>query len=141
MAFRIEPVRNPKDLHTFVTLPWRLYRNDPAWVPPLIGETKKVFRRETNPFFAHGEIEPYLAYRDGRIVGRIAAIRNRVHEEFHQESAGFFGFFECEDDVEVAMGLLGTVRAFLRTRKLQSRQNHEAHMSTPAIHEINTKLI
>ena len=119
MAFRIEPVRNPKDLHAFVTLPWRLYRNDPAWVPPLIGEAKKVFRRESNPFFAHGEIEPYLAYRDGRIVGRIAAIRNHVHEDFHQESAGFFGFFECEDDVEVAMGLLGTVRAFLRTRKLE----------------------
>lgn len=119
MAFRIEPVRNPKDLHAFVTLPWRLYRNDPAWVPPLIGESKKVFRPESNPFFAHGEIEPYLAYRDGRIVGRIAAIRNRIHEEFHQESAGFFGFFECEDDVEVAMGLLGTVRAFLRTRKLE----------------------
>jgi GNAT superfamily N-acetyltransferase len=119
MAFRIEPVRNPKDLHDFVVFPWQLYGRDPHWVPPLIGETKKLFRPETNPFFAHGEIEPYLARRDNRVVGRIAAIRNRVHEEFHEEPVGFFGFFECEDDPEVAMGLLGTVRAFLRTRKLE----------------------
>jgi GNAT superfamily N-acetyltransferase len=119
MPFRIEPVRNAKDLHAFVTFPWKLYRGDPAWVPPLIGETKKIFRPESNPFFAHGEIEPYLARIDERVVGRIAAIRNRIHEDFHQERAGFFGFFECEDSVEVAMGLLGTVRAFLRARKLE----------------------
>jgi hypothetical protein len=119
MPLRIEPVRTPKDLHAFVTFPWRLYRDDPLWVPPLIGDTKKLFRPETNPFFQHGEIQPYLARRDETIVGRIAAIRNRAHEEFHQEPVGFFGFFECEDDPEAAMGLLGTVREFLRTRKLQ----------------------
>ena len=119
MPLRIEPVRDAKDLHAFVTFPWALYRNDPAWVPPLIGETKKLFRPDDNPFFAHGEIEPYLARIDDRVVGRIAAIRNRIHEEFHEERAGFFGFFECEDNVEVAMGLISTVRAFLRARKLE----------------------
>jgi GNAT superfamily N-acetyltransferase len=118
MPLRIEPVRTPKDLHVFVTYPWSLYRDDPHWVPPMIGDTKKIFFPEHNPFFAHGEIEPYLARRDDRVVGRIAAIRNRAHEEFHEESAGFFGFFESEDDPEVAMGLLGSVREFLRARNL-----------------------
>jgi hypothetical protein len=119
MPLRIEPVRTPKDLHAFVTYPWSIYRDDPQWVPPLIGDTKKIFSPEHNPFFAHGEIEPYLARRDDTVVGRIAAIRNRAHEEFHQEPVGFFGFFECENDPEVAMGLLGSVREFLRARGLK----------------------
>jgi hypothetical protein len=119
MPLRIEQIRTPKDLHAFVTYPWTVNRRDPHWVPPLIGETKKLFSPKTNPFFEHGEIEPYLARKEGEVVGRIAAVRNRAHEEFHGESAGFFGFFECVDDHEVAMGLLGAVREFLRNRKLR----------------------
>ena len=118
MSLLVEPVRTGKDLHAFVTFPWRLYRDDPNWVPPLIGETKNLFRPKKNPFFEHGEIQPYLARRDGRIVGRIAAIRNRAHEEFHGEPVGFFGFFECEDDREAASALLDAARAFARERGL-----------------------
>src|SRR5262245_20686823 len=122
MPLRIEPVRDAKDLHAFVTYPWTLYRNDPAWVAPLIGDTKKIFDPKSNPFCEHGEIEPYLARMAGRVGGRIAAIRNRIHEEFHNEPVGFFGFFECDDNVEVAMGLVSTVRAWLRTRNLERMQ-------------------
>jgi hypothetical protein len=118
MPLRIEQVRTAKDTHAFVTYPWEVYRNDPHWVPPLIGDTKKIFDPRINPFFEHGEIELYLARRDEKVVGRIAAIRNRGHEEFHGEGVGFFGFFECEDDPEVAMGLLGAAREFLRHRDL-----------------------
>jgi len=90
-------------------LPWELNRGDPHWVPPLIGETKKLFDPR-HPFFEHGEIRPYLARRDGRVVGRIASIRNRAHEEFQDEAIGFFGFFESENDPEVAAALLEPVR-------------------------------
>ncbi len=120
MPLRIEQVKTSKDLHAFVTYPWTANRNDKHWVPPLIGESKKLFNPEKNPFFEHGEIETYLARRDNKVVGRIAAIRNKVHEEFHEEPMGFFGFFDCEDDPEVAMGLFGAVREFLRARKLET---------------------
>lgn len=115
MPLRIEPVRTSRDLHAFVTFPMDLYRGDPQWVPPLIGDTKKLFDPAKNPFFDHGEMQAYLARRNGKVIGRVAAIRNRAHEEFHGESMGFFGFFECVDDPEVAMGLLGTAREYLRT--------------------------
>jgi hypothetical protein len=120
MPLRVEPVRTSRDLHRFVTLPWKLYADDPAWVPPLIGETKKIFDPEKNPFFRHGEMQAYLALRDETVVGRIAAIRNRNHEEFHGEATGFFGFFESVDDVEVARGLLETVKEYLRSRHLDT---------------------
>lgn len=118
MSITVEPVRSGRDLHAFVTLPWRLYRDDPQWIPPLIGDVKALFNPAKNPFFEHGDIRPMLARRDGRVVGRIAAIRNRNHESFHNEALGFFGFFECEDDVEVARALFDAVRAYHREQGL-----------------------
>ena len=118
MSITVEPVRSGRELHAFVTLPWRLYRHDPQWIPPLIGDTKKLFDPRHNPFFEHGDIRPYLARRDGRVVGRIAAIRNRNHEAFQGEAVGFFGFFECEDDPEAARALFDAVRAYQREQGL-----------------------
>ena len=68
MSITVEPVRSGRELHAFVTLPWRLYRHDPQWIPPLIGDTKKLFDPRHNPFFEHGDIRPYLARRDGRVA-------------------------------------------------------------------------
>lgn len=118
MSITVEPVRSGRDLHDFVALPWRLYRGDPHWIPPLIGDVKALFDPARNPFFQHGDIRPLLARRDGRIVGRIAAIRNRNHESFQDEAVGFFGFFECEDDTEAARALFDAVRAYHREQGL-----------------------
>jgi hypothetical protein len=119
MSITVEPARTGKDLHRFVTLPWSLNEGDPHWVPPLIGETKKFFDR-SHPFFEHGNIRPYLARKNGRVVGRIASIRNRAHEEFHDEAMGFFGFFESEDDSDIARALLEPVRRDLAAEGLQA---------------------
>lgn len=117
MSLIVEPVESGKDLHRFAVLPWDLYRSDPMWVP-LIGEFKKLFDRAKHPFFQHGDVVPFLARRDGRVVGRIAAIRNRAHEDFHGEAMGFFGFFECEDDQETARALVDAVRGWLKEQGL-----------------------
>ena len=119
MSVRIEPVENRAQLRRFVTLPWSLYGDDPRWVPPLVGETTKGFDPRHNPFFAHGEMALFLARRDGRLVGRIAAIRNRAHESFHDEPVGFFGFFECADDDAAAEALLREAARFARERGLE----------------------
>ena len=72
--------------------------------------------REKHPFYANADTELFLARQDGKVVGRIAAIFDRAHNRFHEESAGFFGFFECIDDQAVADALLGKARNWLKER-------------------------
>jgi GNAT superfamily N-acetyltransferase len=97
-------------------LPWRLYRNEPQWVPPLLMELRKRLDRERNPFFEHAEAEYFLAWRDGRPVGRITAQVDRNLNEFQGNDWGLFGFFECEDDPEAAAALLDAAAGWLRQR-------------------------
>jgi GNAT superfamily N-acetyltransferase len=116
MALDIRPVSTRKDLTTFIKLPWRLYRNEPNWVPPLIFERRQFLDRAKNPFFRHAEAEYFLAWRDGRAVGRITAQVDRHFNEFQGNDWGMFGFFECEEDPEAAAALLGAAEAWLRAR-------------------------
>jgi GNAT superfamily N-acetyltransferase len=116
MALEVRPVASKSDLNTFIKLPWRLYRNEPNWVPPLLFERKRFFDRERNPFFRHAEAEYFLALRDGRVVGRITAHIDRHFNEFQHHEWGMFGFFECENDPEAATALLGAAEAWLRAR-------------------------
>jgi GNAT superfamily N-acetyltransferase len=116
MALEVRPVGSRKDLTTFIKLPWRLYRNEPNWVPPLIFERRQFLDRAKNPFFKHAEAEYFLAWRDGRAVGRITAQVDRHFNEFQGNDWGMFGFFECEDDPEAVAALLGAAEAWLRAR-------------------------
>ncbi len=116
MALEIRPVQDSRGLKAFIKLPWRLYRNEPNWVPPLIAERRKVLDRERNPFFAHAEAEYFLAERDGRLVGRISAHVDDNLNAFQGNRWGLFGFFECEDDQEAATALLAAAEAWLRER-------------------------
>jgi GNAT superfamily N-acetyltransferase len=116
MGVEVRPVAGKRDLNTFIRLPWRLYRNSPLWVPPLISERRKFLDRAENPFFAHAEAEYFLAWRDGRAVGRITAHIDRNFNAFQDNEWGLFGFFECEDDPEAAAALLAAAEAWLRAR-------------------------
>jgi GNAT superfamily N-acetyltransferase len=116
MPLEIRSAGEPKDFTRFVDLPFHLYRNDPCWVPPLKSDVRLLFDRAKNPFFQHAEVEPFLAWRDGRVVGRITAIDNRAHNEFHEDKVGFFGFFECEDDPEAAQALFDRAEQWVAAR-------------------------
>lgn len=72
--------------------------------------------RKRNPFFAHGDVATFLAERDGRSVGRIAAIVNEAHNAFHEDRVGFFGLFECEEDPEAARALFDTAARWVGAR-------------------------
>lgn len=117
---RIEPVVDRSRLDTFIDLPWRLYADDPDWVPPLKSDMRQAFDPARHPFHRHSEAQAYLAWRGEEPVGRICAIRNRNHEAFHEEPVGFFGFFECVDDQAVADALLDRVAEWLRERALET---------------------
>ncbi len=116
MGLDVRPVTSKRDLTTFIKLPWRLYRNEPNWVPPLVFERRQFLDRTKNPWFEHGEAEYFLAWRDGRAVGRITAQVDRLLNEFQGNDWGLFGFFECEDDPEAARALLDAAETWLRAR-------------------------
>src|SRR3989338_5108513 len=87
-----------KDLERFIAFPYRLHRGDPMWVPPLRMDIRTMLSKTKNPFFEHAEAEYFLAYggdkgdKGDTVVGRIAAIHNRAHNAFHDDTVGFFGF-------------------------------------------------
>jgi hypothetical protein len=106
-------VDNKGALKHFIELPYRLYRNDPHWVPPLRIAVKELLDKAKHPFYANAETELFLALREGKVVGRVAAILDQAHNRFHEEKAGFFGFFESENDPAVASALLTAARKWV----------------------------
>jgi hypothetical protein len=120
MTVEIRTVESRGDLRRFVDLPWRLYnsREHPQWVPPLRMSVFDALDQRGNPFYFQAERKLFLAWRDGKPVGRIAAIENRAHNQFHGDRVGFWGFFECVDDQEVANALFDAAQAWLEARGL-----------------------
>jgi GNAT superfamily N-acetyltransferase len=112
----VEPLPRGGSLREFVQLPWRVNRGDPHWVPPLRKSVRTLLDRDRHPFHRHAEVEYFLARRGGEPVGRVAAIVNHLHNEFHEERTGFFGFFEVLEDAEAAAALLESAAAWLRGR-------------------------
>lgn len=104
------------DLDAFARFPWTVYKGDPNWVPPLLRDEKFLLNRRRHPFHKHADVEYFVARRDGAMVGRIAAIVNRAHNDFHNERVGFFGFFDALDDPEAAAALFGAAEAWLKQR-------------------------
>jgi hypothetical protein len=100
-------------LDLFIEQPSLIYKNDPLYAPPLKRDLKKEFS-SANPFFDHAEVRFFLVRKNGRPAGRVASIINRKHIEYHGEKAGFFGFFECVDDPEVAASLMDRVKEELK---------------------------
>ncbi len=90
----IERMSSARDLREFVRFPWKVYTGDPHWVPPLIRDAEKMLRE--HPFLEHGEAAYFGARQtsSGKLVARVAAIENRLHNEIHEERVGFFGFFD-----------------------------------------------
>jgi GNAT superfamily N-acetyltransferase len=116
MSLHVRPVAGRGDLNAFIKLPYRLRKDDPQWVPPLLFERKEFLDRSKNPWFEHAEAEFFLAERDGRQVGRIAAHVDYRWDEFQGGNDGMFGFFEAEDDPEAAGALLDAACEWLRGR-------------------------
>lgn len=112
----IRTVSSKKELMQFIKLPWKIYKDDPHWVPPLIMDRKNILDKEKNPFFQHAEMELFLAFKNGELVGRIAAITNENHNKFHEDNLGFFGFFESIDDLQVSQALFDKVDQWLKEK-------------------------
>ncbi len=112
----IRPINTPKERREFIRSWWRIYANDPYWVPPLISEREAFLDPKRNPFYEHADVALFMAERSGQPVGTIAAFINHRHNEYHEEKTGFFGFFETIQDYSVAEGLLNTARDWVKAR-------------------------
>jgi hypothetical protein len=116
----IQPVRTSADRNRFIKFLWKIYEGNPYWVPPLLMDRRKLMDTKKNPFYAHADVEFYSAIRNGEMVGRIAAIVNHNHNKEHDEKTGFFGFFECINDQQVANALFDKAKAFLKAKGMNT---------------------
>ncbi len=110
------PVEGKSDQRAFLKLERQLYVQDPNWVTPIWGERKQLCGFGSHPFYDNAESQAFLARRDGHVVGRILAIVNHTHNEYHNEKRGFFGFFECVDDVQTSRALFDAAADWLRKK-------------------------
>jgi hypothetical protein len=113
---KVSPVENDADLWEFLRLPWRIYQGDPYWVPPILSQQRTFLDPRRGPFFEIGEAQYFLAFRNGRPVGRVSAHVNRLHDQYHGPETGFFGFFESIQDQDVATELFAAAGNWLRER-------------------------
>jgi hypothetical protein len=117
---RIRKVSSKADLRRFVVLPYRLYRNDPVWVPPLRVEQMRQCNPLRNPMLAHCTVQLFLAEDNDQVVGRIAAFVDHLAVRHWGEPIGLFGSFECVQDPAVSRLLLETAREWLRGQGMRS---------------------
>ncbi len=111
--FTVRPVHTKADEKKFIDFLYTHYKDDPNFVAPLRMDRKKLIDKEKNPFYKHSQMELYLAERNGEVIGRIGAIVNDNHNREHNDKVGFFGFFECVNEQEVANALFDEAKKFL----------------------------
>ena len=112
-------VESKKNVKNFVMFPFELYKDCEYWVPPIINEEIDAMDTKKNPVFKNAEAEFYLAYKDNKIVGRIAAIVNWVEIEEQKKNKLRFGWYDTIDDINVSKALMDKVLEFGKSRKLE----------------------
>jgi hypothetical protein len=125
MEPKVRPIADKgSDFRRFLEFPYRLHRDLENWIPVLRQDVEKLFDRDKNPFFEHADLQAFVAERPeggrNRIVGRIVAIENTAHNEFHEDRVGFFGFFDCEEDPAAATALFDAASGWLAGRRLDT---------------------
>ncbi len=111
---------NKTQVRKFVHFPYRLYAGNQQWVPPLFIDAETQLNRKKHPFYEHSDADFFLAFRDGRIVGRVAALENRRFNEYHGTRQAQFYLFDSENDPMAASALLDRVFEWAHQRKLDT---------------------
>jgi hypothetical protein len=112
-------MRTPRERLAFIRFPWKIYADEPNWLPPLIHERKQFFDPARNPYYQNVDVELFGAFQSGHMVGTVAATVNPAHNRFHGDRVGFFGFFECMDDPAVATALFDAAAHWLLRRNME----------------------
>ncbi|MGB5290127.1 MAG: hypothetical protein WBN41_01585 [Lysobacterales bacterium] len=118
-TLEIREVSGRKALNTFIRVPWRIYKDDPNWVPPLLAERRDALSPK-HPYFKHALWRAWVAYRNGEPVGRISAQIDDLHLKQYDTKTGFFGLIEAPDDDEVFSALFQAAEAWLRSQGIRN---------------------
>lgn len=139
MSYEVRVVTSSNEERDFIDLPWDLHGSDENWVPPLKIAVKDVLNPKKNPFFKHAEFSKWVAYKDGKRVGRIAGFIDKNHNDFHQEKTAHFGFFETINDQNIANALLKAASDWAKAKGSETLRgpmnpstNHECGMQISA---------
>jgi len=119
-TLEIHPVQSSRERSLFLTFPWRIYKNDPLWVPPLLPERRKVIDPRRGVFFQRGEAEFFIAWRGRFPVGTICCAEDRAANAAHPWKDAVIGFFECLDDYAIAQALFEHAAGWARRRGLEA---------------------
>jgi len=114
MSVEIREVVSKRDLKKFIRFPYALYKNHPCWVPPLRFDEMNTLHKDKNPAFEVCDARYWLAYKDGKIAGRVAAIHNKPYVEKWNKSYLRFGWIDFIDDEEVSRALIDAVEGWAR---------------------------
>lgn len=119
-AIEIRPVRSARERRAFVTFPWQIYRDDPLWVPPLLPERLKAIDPRRGPFFKRGEVEFFIAWRDGKPVGTISTADDKPTNAQRGHQDCMIGFFECIEDYAVGEAMFQHAAVWARAHNLNT---------------------
>jgi len=118
MSIEIKEVSKNSDIKTFIDFPHTLYKDDPLYVPELFMAQKEVHSKKKNHYFDHAEVRYYLAYKDGKIAGRLVAHLDAHYNDYHNSNTGMFGFYDVIDDFEVSNALFDKACTWLRSKNV-----------------------
>jgi hypothetical protein len=110
----VRKVDSKADFNTLITFPWRVYKDDPCWVPPLISMLREHYDKEHSPAWEYLTGDFFIAWRGDQPVGTIVAFVNRRHNEYWDENMGFFGAFEVFNDQDAVNALLHTAVEYVQ---------------------------
>jgi len=120
MSIIIKAVENKKDLKTFVKVPFKIFKGNPYWVPQLISDEMEIFNPKKNPAFVSAESKQFIAYEDGKPVGRCAAILSHAANEKYKSKNLRFGWFDTIEDFEVTDSLFKAVEAWGKEKGMET---------------------
>ena len=109
-----------KQVQRFIDLPFRLYAGSEYWVPPIRSDIALMLNKQKHPFYEHSAADFFIAVRDGRDVGRIAALVNRNYNQYHDQKTAQFYLFECEDDLRATTALFTQLFEWARDQELDT---------------------
>jgi len=112
-SVEIRKVDGKQALNAFIRVPWHIYKDDPSWVAPLLMERKEALS-QGHPFFKHAQWCAWIAYRNGKAIGRISAQIDELHLQYNDSQTGFFGLIEAPDDIEVFKALFEAAETWLK---------------------------
>ena len=113
---KIKLVNSKSLLNKFINFPYEFHQNTPNWIAPLKLDQKNIFNPQKNSALSHCDYQLFLLYNNGEIIGRIAAYVNHVANKYWGEKIGFFGHYECINNLEAAVQLLKTAENWLREK-------------------------